>query len=183
MCPGSHIRRASGGDPARESPDVQVPDGPTVFGGRGRLAQGASNPWGRSMKRTLQRRYADPPRAPHGECSRPAVEMGAPSPSGMGEGQRLRGRNRTRAPAGLPGVGAAAPGEGSVAQSGEGLRPSQDAAAWRWARRITARTGSRREGRRLAAEAVGATTARTTQPRPSKGPLGERGRRRGKGQA
>ena len=38
-------------------------------------------------------------------------------------------------------------------------------------------TGSRREGSRLAAEAVRAMTARTTQPRPSKGPLGERGRR------
>jgi hypothetical protein len=38
-------------------------------------------------------------------------------------------------------------------------------------------TGSRREGSRLAAEAVRAMTARTTQPRLSKGPLGERGRR------
>ena len=37
-------------------------------------------------------------------------------------------------------------------------------------------TGSRREGSRLAAEAVRAMTARTTQPRLSKGPLGERGR-------
>ena len=39
------------------------------------------------------------------------------------------------------------------------------------------KTGSRREGPRLAAEAVRAMTARTTQRRPSKGPLGERGRR------
>ena len=38
-------------------------------------------------------------------------------------------------------------------------------------------TGSRREGSRLAAEAVRAMTVRTTQPRLSKGPLGERGRR------
>src|ERR1035441_8041735 len=38
------------------------------------------------------------------------------------------------------------------------------------------KTGSRREGSRLAAEAVRAMTARTTQPRLSKGPLGERGR-------
>ena len=38
-------------------------------------------------------------------------------------------------------------------------------------------TGSRREAWRLAAEAVVAMTARTTQPRPSQGPLGERGHR------
>jgi hypothetical protein len=45
------------------------------------------------------------------------------------------------------------------------------------------RTGSRREAWRLAAEAVVARTARTTQPRPSEGPLGERGRHRWKGLA
>ena len=39
------------------------------------------------------------------------------------------------------------------------------------------KTGSRREAWRLAAEVVVVTTARTTQPRPSEGPLGERGRR------
>ena len=39
------------------------------------------------------------------------------------------------------------------------------------------KTGSRREAWRLAAEAVVAMTARTTQPRPSQGPLGKRGRR------
>jgi hypothetical protein len=44
-------------------------------------------------------------------------------------------------------------------------------------RRITAITGSRRKAWRLAAEAVVAMTARTTQPRPSQGPLGKRGRR------
>ena len=43
------------------------------------------------------------------ECSKPAVEMGAPSLSVEGEGQRLRGRNRTYAPAGLSGVWAVAP--------------------------------------------------------------------------
>jgi hypothetical protein len=30
MCPGSDIRRARGATPGRESPDVQVPDGPTA---------------------------------------------------------------------------------------------------------------------------------------------------------
>ena len=39
------------------------------------------------------------------------------------------------------------------------------------------KTGNRREAWRLAAEAVVAMTARTTQPRPSEGPLGKRGRR------
>ena len=44
-------------------------------------------------------------------------------------------------------------------------------------RRITAITGSRRDAWRLAAEAVLARTARTTRPRSSDGPLGQRGRR------
>ena len=98
----------------------------------------------------------------------------------MGEGQRLRGSNRTRAPAGLPGVWAAAPRQGSVFNAGKVCAPAktrphgEDPAYNR-------RTGSRREERRLAAEAVRAMTARTTQPRPSKGPLGGRGRCLGEG--
>src|SRR5450755_1254311 len=38
-CPGSHIRRARGATLGRESPEVQVPGGPTPRG-RGRLVQG-----------------------------------------------------------------------------------------------------------------------------------------------
>jgi hypothetical protein len=38
-CPGSHIRRVRGATPERESPEVQVPGGPTLRG-RGRLVQG-----------------------------------------------------------------------------------------------------------------------------------------------
>ena len=45
------------------------------------------------------------------------------------------------------------------------------------ARRITAQREVVGRAWRLAAEAVVVMTARTTQPRPSKGPLGERGRR------
>jgi hypothetical protein len=62
MCPGSHIRRAWGVTPGRESPDVEAPDGPAVMVEVGWL-RGASNPRGRSVKRTLQRRYVVPPRA------------------------------------------------------------------------------------------------------------------------
>jgi hypothetical protein len=87
--------------------------------------------------------------------------------------------NRTQAPVGLPGVWAVAPRPGSVAQSGEGLRakPRRDRMAEDPA--YNREAGSRREGRRPAAEAVRAMTVGTTQPRPSKGPLGERGRGRG----
>ena len=38
-CPGSHIRRVRGATPGCESPEVQVPGGPTLRG-RGRLVQG-----------------------------------------------------------------------------------------------------------------------------------------------
>jgi hypothetical protein len=64
------------------------------------------------------------------ECSKPAVVLGAPSLSVEGEGQRLRGRNRTYAPAGLSGVWAVAPSEGSMLQSGEGLDGSQQPTVW-----------------------------------------------------
>jgi hypothetical protein len=62
-CPGSYIRRVWGATPGRESPDVQVPDGPAVVVEVGWF-RGTSNPRGRSVKRTLQRRYVMPPRAP-----------------------------------------------------------------------------------------------------------------------
>ena len=45
MCPGSHIRRARGVTLGRESPEVQVPGGP-VLRGRGRLVQGREQPLG-----------------------------------------------------------------------------------------------------------------------------------------
>src|ERR1039458_1212743 len=101
--------------------------------------------------------------------------VGAPSPLEQGEGQCLRGRNRTYAPAGLLGVEAVAPRKGSMSQSGEGLSPAKTRPHGKGSA-YNRKTGSRREGSRLAAEAVRAMTARTTQPRLSKGPLGERGR-------
>ena len=107
MCPGSHIRRAWGATPSRESPEVQVPAA-RPDSGRDRLVQGASNARGRSIKRTLQRRYGVHQELPLGVL-KASVEMGAPSLSVEGEGQRLRGRNRTYAPAGLSGVWAVAP--------------------------------------------------------------------------
>ena len=48
-------------------------------GDAGSVAQEASDGWGRNMKRTLQRRYPDPLRAPVTECSAPRWERGTPS--------------------------------------------------------------------------------------------------------
>ena len=114
---------------------------------------------------------------PSGRCSRPTVGLGAPSPCRMGEGQRRRGRNRTRAPVGLPGVGAVAPSEGSMCNAGKVCVPAKT----RPHGKDPAYSQVAGRARRLAAEAVRAMTGRTTQPSPSKGPLGERGRGRGDG--
>ena len=179
MCPGSHIRHVRGATPGRGAGRTSTRRPDRL--GRGRLAQGASKPWGRSITRTLQRRQPVHQELPlWGSAQGQLWRLGAPSLCRMGEGQRLRGRNRTRAPAGLPGVWAVAPRQGSMFNAGKVCVPAKtrpdgkDPAYNR-------KTGSRREGRRLAAEAVRAMTARTTQPRPSKGPLGERGRGLGEG--
>ena len=175
MCPGSHIRRAWGAIPSRESPDVQVPAA-RPGSGRGRLVQGASNARGRSIKRTLQRRYGV-----HQELPLGALKANC----GIGSAEPL-GRRRRPAPAGKESdvctrraprrMGGGAERRIDVAKRGRSPRqPTPDRMAK--TRRITANTGSRREAWRLAAEAVVAMTARTTQPRPSQGPLGKRGRR------
>ena len=174
MCPGSHIRRAWGATPSRESPEVQVPAA-RPDSGRGRLVQGASNARGRSIKRTLQRRY----------CVHQELPMGALNAScGSGSAEPVTGRRRPasagkesdactrRAPRRMGGGTERRIG---VAKRGRSpCQPTPDHMAK--TRRITANTGSRREASRLAAEAVVAMTARTTQPRLSQGPLGERGR-------
>ena len=99
--------------------------------GRVGWSRGASNPWGRSIKRIAAAPLGCPAKSPlRGVLKANCGNVGAPSPSIEGEGQRLRGRNRTHAPAGLPGVGAVAPRKGSVSQSGEGLQPSQDPTVW-----------------------------------------------------
>ena len=175
MCPGSHIRRAWGATPSRESPDVQVPAA-RPRSGRGRLVQGASNARGRSIKRTLQRRYGV-----HQELPLGALKANC----GIGSAEPL-GRRRRPAPAGKESdvctrraprrMGGGTERRIDVAKRGRSPRqPTPDRMAK--TRRITANTGSRRKAWRLAAEAVVAMTARTTQPRPSQGPLGKRGRR------
>jgi hypothetical protein len=174
MCPGSHIRRAWGATPSRASPEVQVPAARP--NGRGRLVQGASNARGRSIKRTLQRRYRV-----HQELPLGALKANC----GVGSAEPFGGRRRPasagkesdvctrRAPRRM---GGGTERRIDVAKRGRSPRqPRPDRMAK--TRRITAITGSRREAWRLAAEAVVAMTARTTQPRTSEGPLGERGRR------
>ncbi len=175
MCPGSHIRRAWGATPSRESPDVQVPAARPVSG-RGRLVQGASNARGRSIKRTLQRRYGVHQELPLGVLK---------ASCGAGSAEPV-GRRRRPAPAGKESdvctrraprrMGGGTERRIDVAKRGRSrCQPTADRMAK--TRRITANTGSRREASRLAAEAVVAMTARTTQPRSSEGPLGKRGRR------
>ena len=129
-CPGSDVRRAWGVTPGRGSPEVKAPDGPVACGGRVGWLRGASNPRGRSVKRTLQRRYVMPPRAPVWECSMPAVEFESAEPLTTWRRPVPVGKDRMCVPAGLSGAGAAAPREGSMTQSGEGLLPSQDPTVW-----------------------------------------------------
>ena len=174
MCPGSYIRRAWGATPSRESPEVQVPAA-RPDSGRGRLVQGASNARGRSIKRTLQRRYRV-----HQELPSGALKANC----GIGSAEPFGGRRRPapagkesdactrRAPRRMGGGTERRIGDAKRGRSPRQPRPDRMAKT----RRITANTGSRREAWRLAAEAVVAMTARTTQPRSSEGPLGECGR-------
>ena len=174
MCPGSYIRRAWRATPSRESPDVQVPAA-RPDSGRGRLVQGASNARGRSIKRTLQRRYGVHQELPLGVLK---------ASCGAGSAEPV-GRRRRPAPAGKESdvctrraprrMGGGTERRIDVAKRGRSrCQPTPDRMAK--TRRITAITGSRREASRLAAEVVVAMTARTTQPRSSEGPLGKRGR-------
>ena len=95
-------------------------------------SRGASNPWGRSIKRIAAASLGAPTKSPlRGVLNANCGSVGAPSPSEKGEGQCLRGRNRIYAPVGLSGVEAVAPRKGPVSQSGEGLQPSQDPTVWR----------------------------------------------------
>ena len=153
-CPGSDIRRAWGVTPGRGSPEVKAPDGPVACGGRVSWLRGASNPRGRSVKRTLQRRYVMPPRAPVWECSMPTVEFESaeplttwrrPVPVGKGSDVCTRGALRRR--------GGGTEGRTDDSKRGRSLaQPRPDRMAK--TRRITAGAGSRWEGWRLAAEAV-----------------------------
>jgi len=160
MCPGSHIRRAWGAIPSRESPDAQVPAARPVSG-RGRLVQGATNARGRSIKRTLQRRYRVHQELPFGSaqsqlwgwerraCQRKAKasacgeEIGPVHPQGSpayGRWHRAKDRCRKAGKVSIPAK----------------TRPYGKDPAY------NRKTGSRREASRLAAEAVVVMTARTT---------------------
>ena len=79
MCPGSHIRRVRGVTPGRESPDVQVPDGPTVSVEvgwlRGRASLGPQHHANAAASSTASTKSS-----PSGERSRPAVESGSAEP-------------------------------------------------------------------------------------------------------
>jgi len=78
-CPGSHIRRAWGATPGRESPEVQVPGGPAVWsrsvgpGARAILGAAASS-------ESLQRRDGRPPRSPFGGAQCQLWESGSAEP-------------------------------------------------------------------------------------------------------
>jgi hypothetical protein len=183
MCPGSHIRRARGATPGRESPEVQVPGG---FGfsesrsvGPGvRATLGAA-----ASSESLQRRYRVPPRAPFGECSMPTVGVGSAEPVEGGRRPVSAGKRSDACTRRAPRrMGGGTKGRIDVSKRGRSPRqPRPDRMAR--ARRITAKREVVGRAWRLAAEAVVVMTARTTQPRSSEGPLGERGRRLGKGQA
>jgi hypothetical protein len=126
---------------------------------------------------SLQRRYGLPPRAPFGGCSWPTVGVGSAEPVRKGRRPVSAGKESDTSTRRAPRRRGSGTKEridvSKWGRSGAQPRPGpygKDSAYNREA-------GSRREGSRLAAEAVRAMTARTTQPRLSKGPLGERGRR------
>jgi hypothetical protein len=180
MCPGSHIRHARGATPGPGSPEVQVPGGPAVYG-RGRLVQGCEQALGPQHQANrcsvVSRAHQE---HPSGSAQCQLWGYGSAEPVRKGRRPASAGKESdacTRRAPRRRGGGTKARIGGSK-QGRSGVQPTPDRMAK--TRRITAETGSRREGSRLAAEAVRAMTARTTQPHSSKGPLGKRGRRFGK---
>ena len=181
-CAQAVISGALGGRPPRvKARKYKYPAARPAIG-RGRLVQGASKARGRSIKRTLQRRERDHQELPmgvlnanSGDWERRAFHRWAKA-SVCGEGI---GRVH---PQGSPAYGRWHRAKDQSRKAGKVSSPAktrpygEDPAYNR-------KTGSRREAWRLAAEAVVVMTARTTQPRPSEGPLGECGRRCWKGLA
>ena len=153
MCPGSHIRRVRGATPGRESPDVQVPDGPAVMvevgwlRGRASLAAAAS----RERCSVVNRIHQELPhqgalKASCGDRERRArVAWAKASVCGEAIGHVH--------PQGSPAYGRWQQGTDRWLKAGKVCVPAKtrpdgkDPAYNRTA-------GSRREGRRLAAEAV-----------------------------
>jgi hypothetical protein len=183
MCPGSYIRRARGVTPGCESPEVQVPGG-AALRGRGRLVQGCEQALGPQHQanrcsvvsvdhQVLPVRGALNANSEFGSAE-PIVEGRRPVSAGKQSDARTR-----RALRRMGGGTKARIGDSKRGRSPRQPRPDRMARA----RRITAKREVVGRAWRLAAEAVVVMTARTTQPRSSEGPLGERGRRLGKGQA
>ena len=175
MCPGSHIRHAWGVTPGRESPEVQVPGGPALWG-RGRLVQGCEQALGpqhqanRCSVVSMDHQELPFGGALNANCgfgsAEPVVEGRRPVSAGKQSDACTRRASRRM-------------GGGTKARIGDSKRgrspcqPRSDRMAR--ARRITAKREVVGRAWRLAAEAVVAVTARTTQPRSSEGPLGEPG--------
>src|SRR3990172_3191486 len=180
MCPGSHVRRVRGVTPGRESPDVKVPDGPAVsvdvgwFRGRASLGAAASSERCSVVNRIHQELpFQGVLKASCGEWERRArVAWAKASVCGEAIGHVH--------PQGSPAYGRWHQGKDRWLKAGKVCVPAKTRPVGKDPA-YNRKAGSRREGRRLAAEAVGAMTARTTQPRSSQGPLGERGRCFGEG--
>jgi hypothetical protein len=120
---------------------------------------------------------------PFGECSMPTVGFGSAEPVEGGRRPVSAGKRSDACTRRAPRrMGGGTKGRIDVSKRGRSpCQPRPDRMAR--ARRITAKREVVGRAWRLAAEAVIVMTARTTQPRSSEGPLGELGRRLGKGQA
>jgi hypothetical protein len=173
--PGSDIRRVRGATPGRESPEVKVPAARSCGAGAGwRAGQASLGAAALSERCSVVKKTHQEPPSGGAQCrlwdygsAEPVAKGRRPVPAGKESNVCTRGALRRRGGGTKARIGGSKRG-----RSGVQPRPGRMAKT----QRITAETGSRREGSRLAAEAVVAVTARTTQPRLSKGPLGERGR-------
>lgn len=179
MCPGSYIRRALGVTPgvkARKYKSRRPDRIPVEVGwSRGPATLGAAALSERCSVVSVGHQEL-PLGALNASCgsgsAEPVIEGRRPAPAGKESDACTRGALRR--------MGGGTERRIDNAKQGRSPRqPRPDRMAR--TRRITAITGSRREAWRLAAEVVVALTARTTQPRPSEGPLGGRGRRCGRG--
>ena len=90
-CPGSHIRRARGATPGRESPEVQVPGGPTPRG-RGRLVQGRKQSVGPQHQANAAASLRSPTKNPFGGAQSRLWEFGSAEPVGNGRRSASAGK-------------------------------------------------------------------------------------------
>jgi len=102
MCPGSHIRRARGATPGRESPEVQVPGGPARLWSRS-VGPGARAILGAAASsESLQRRYGRPPRSPFGGAQCQLWESGSAEPVRTGRRPASAGKESDICTRGAP---------------------------------------------------------------------------------